>query len=188
MKTRADYIMVIEGGLSQALCNAIISEFENDAWLDAPVWRNGALTRDDNSRKVETLFMSREDVIAKNQGIRTELDAVVFSAVSSAVSKYNQEHGPVEVSKDSGYELLRYNMGGLFAEHTDVYDGAPRVISCSISLNDDFEGGEWSFFGGEVKFKPKKGSIVVFPSNFMFPHEIKTVTAGVRRSIVTWLS
>ena len=32
-----------------------------------------------------------------------------------------------------------------------------------------------------------KGSAVVFPSNFMFPHEVEKVTSGVRYSIMTWI-
>jgi len=37
------------------------------------------------------------------------------------------------------------------------------------------------------KFEPKKSSALIFPSNFMFPHEAKVVTKGTRWSIVTWL-
>jgi len=35
--------------------------------------------------------------------------------------------------------------------------------------------------------KPKKGSVIIFPSNFMFPHYVKKVTKGERYSIITWL-
>ena len=40
----------------------------------------------------------------------------------------------------------------------------------------------------EVKsLKLVKGSIVFFPSNFMYPHTIKPITKGQRYSIVSWL-
>ena len=32
-----------------------------------------------------------------------------------------------------------------------------------------------------------KGSIVFFPSNFMYPHGIQPITKGTRYSIVSWL-
>jgi predicted 2-oxoglutarate/Fe(II)-dependent dioxygenase YbiX len=62
----------------------------------------------------------------------------------------------------------------------------PRSVSCSFALNDDYEGGEFAFFDRELKYKLKKGSILLFPSSFMYPHEIMPVTKGTRYSIVTW--
>ena len=37
------------------------------------------------------------------------------------------------------------------------------------------------------KCKLKKGSIVFFPSNFMYPLGIEPITEGTRYSIVAWL-
>ena len=34
--------------------------------------------------------------------------------------------------------------------------------------------------------KLKKGDAIMFPSNFMYPHEIMPVTQGTRYSIITW--
>ena len=39
----------------------------------------------------------------------------------------------------------------------------------------------------ENEYKTVKGSAIVFPSNFMFPHAVKKVEKGTRYSIVTWL-
>ena len=47
------------------------------------------------------------------------------------------------------------------------------------------EGGD--FYVASERFSPKKGSAIIFPSNFMFPHEAEVVTKGTRWSIVTWL-
>lgn len=46
--------------------------------------------------------------------------------------------------------------------------------------------GEFAFFDREIIIKGSKGSIVMFPSNFMFPHEIMPVISGIRYSIITW--
>jgi predicted 2-oxoglutarate/Fe(II)-dependent dioxygenase YbiX len=53
-------------------------------------------------------------------------------------------------------------------------------------LNDEYEGGEFAFFDREIIIRGGKGSIVMFPSNFMFPHEVMPVTSGTRYSIITW--
>jgi predicted 2-oxoglutarate/Fe(II)-dependent dioxygenase YbiX len=53
-------------------------------------------------------------------------------------------------------------------------------------LNDNFEGGEFSFFDEDLRYKIPKGAALMFPSNFMYPHQIMPVTKGVRYSIITW--
>jgi predicted 2-oxoglutarate/Fe(II)-dependent dioxygenase YbiX len=60
------------------------------------------------------------------------------------------------------------------------------IISLSITFNDDYEGGNFSFFDGEHVIKTKAGSVLMFPSNFMYPHAITPITRGTRYSMVTW--
>ena len=62
--------------------------------------------------------------------------------------------------------------------------GYPQV-SVLLYLNEDYEGGE--FFVSKEMFEPNKGSAIIFPSNFMYPHEAKAVTKGTRWSIISWL-
>ena len=50
---------------------------------------------------------------------------------------------------------------------------------------DNYKGGEFIVAGN--KYETKIGSGIIFPSNFMFPHEVKKITHGERWSIVTWL-
>jgi hypothetical protein len=47
-----------------------------------------------------------------------------------------------------------------------------------IYLNDNYEGGELLFPLQNFKTKPKKGSTVIFPCNFAFPHVSQPVTSG----------
>ena len=63
--------------------------------------------------------------------------------------------------------------------------GAP-VLSIIGILNDDYEGGELIMFE-DKKINTKKGDLIIFPSNFLYPHEITPVTKGVRYSYVSWV-
>ena len=54
-------------------------------------------------------------------------------------------------------------------------------------LNDKYDGGDFSFFDGEHVVKKKTGSVVVFTSNFCFPHAVTPVTNGDRHAIITWI-
>jgi predicted 2-oxoglutarate/Fe(II)-dependent dioxygenase YbiX len=59
------------------------------------------------------------------------------------------------------------------------------VLSIVGLLNDDFEGGEFIMWGDEV-IPMSAGSVLVFPSNFMYPHRVNPVTKGTRYSFVSW--
>jgi len=88
-------------------------------------------------------------------------------------------------------DLLKYSVGDHYKVHTDQFATAPRQLSIIMNLNDDYEGGELIFTDqkqNEIKtYNLGKGSIVFFPSNFMYPHSIKPITKGTRYSIVAWL-
>ena len=88
-------------------------------------------------------------------------------------------------------DLLKYTPGGKYNVHTDHYSTTRRVLSVIINLNDNYEGGDLIFTDQKEKeikrLKLDKGSIVFFPSNFIYPHSIEPITKGTRYSIVAWL-
>jgi predicted 2-oxoglutarate/Fe(II)-dependent dioxygenase YbiX len=188
MKNINDYILVFEDIINPALCDAVLSEFSNEEeWVKTTVGGGGSSTRvDDKIRTAETVVISYPHVIAKNAEVRTNLDKSIFDSAELAIKKYNEKFPLALIEEDSGYELLRYKKGQFYTQHTDSFKNRPRAVSCSFVLNDDYEGGEFAFFDRELKYKPKKGSCIMFPSNFMYPHEILPVTSGTRYSIITW--
>ena len=88
-------------------------------------------------------------------------------------------------------DLLKYSPGGKYEIHTDHFTTSTRALSVIINLNDNYEGGDLVFTDQKEKeikrLKLGKGSIVFFPSNFMYPHGIQPITKGTRYSIVAWL-
>ena len=94
-------------------------------------------------------------------------------------------------NKINQIDLLKYSVGGKYEVHTDHFTTNVRSLSVIINLNEGYEGGDLIFTDQkkiEVKrIKLGKGSIVFFPSNFMYPHSIAPITKGVRYSIVSWL-
>ena len=62
-----------------------------------------------------------------------------------------------------------------------------------INLNENYEGGDVVFYDPtdskkEIKrVRCKKGTIIFFPSNYLFPHSIEPITKGTRYSLVSWL-
>jgi len=96
-----------------------------------------------------------------------------------------------EVSKTTDFRISRYGKNGFMSNHVDNIHhshgqqwGYPQV-SALLYLNDDYEGGDFVVSG--KKFKTEKGSALIFPSNFVYPHEVEKIVKGTRFSIVTWL-
>jgi hypothetical protein len=183
MKNISDYILVFDNIVAPTLCDNILNEFSDEEWQKTVV---GDGRIDDKIRTSETVILSYPHVIEKNFDIRSNLDKVIFSSAGLAIKKYNEKFPLAHIEEDSGYELLRYKEGQFYTQHTDSFKARPRSVSCSFILNDDYEGGEFAFFNRELKYKLKKGSCIMFPSNFMYPHEIMPVTSGTRYSIITW--
>ena len=95
----------------------------------------------------------------------------------------------------SGYSELRFNKYDettqmkLHCDHIhSMFDGnrkgipALSILGC---LNDDYEGGELIFWD-DTEIELKGGSLLIFPSNFLYPHEVKPVKKGSRYSYVSW--
>lgn len=184
MKNINDYIVVFEDVITHNLCDAVLSEFSNEEEWQKTFVGNGQIN--ENIRSAETIIISYPHVIEKNFKVRAKLDKYVFASANFVINKYNKKFPEAKIEEDSGYELLRYKEGQFYIQHTDSFKARPRAVSCSFALNDDYEGGEFTFFDRELKYKLPKGSAIMFPSNFMYPHEIMPVTRGVRYSIITW--
>ena len=183
MKNINEYIVVFEDIVPYDLCDALLQEYANsNEWIDTNT--KGGIRKD--IRSAMTILMSKDQVIFVNENTRKNLDKEVYESAGLAIKKYNEKFNEAHIEEDSGYELLRYETGQFYTQHTDSFKAAPRAVSCSFGLNDDYEGGEFAFFNREIKIKVPKGAAVMFPSNFMYPHEILPVTKGTRYSIVTW--
>jgi|DEB0MinimDraft_6_1074348.scaffolds.fasta_scaffold71897_2 Rps23 Pro-64 3,4-dihydroxylase Tpa1-like proline 4-hydroxylase len=104
-----------------------------------------------------------------------------------------QKHFKVKASLSGLTDItfLRYQNGGHYKTHTDHCKNAPRTLSIIYLLNNDYEGGELIFKlpdGKDEIFKIEKkpNRVVIWPSNFLYPHQVTPVTKGLRYSIVSW--
>ena len=180
-----NFILVLDGVFTPQLCDAILEEYAScDDWVDTVI--GGGADVDKTIRNCSAIGMSYSSIIGKNQNTRTALDKYMHASVSEIIAKYTKNFPNCVIQQDSGYELLKYTEGQFYIQHTDSFKERQRAVSCSISLNDDYEGGEFAFFDRELKYKLSKGSAILFPSNFMYPHEIMPVTKGTRYSVITW--
>jgi hypothetical protein len=76
-----------------------------------------------------------------------------------------------------------------FHEHSDAWDvaSATRQISVIAYLNDVVEGGETVFTGFPRSQRCEKGTILLFPSSFLFHHLARPPESGPKIVVVSWI-
>ena len=106
-----------------------------------------------------------------------EVDPVAWNFNSPAICMYNTNAG---VNEDIA---MHYHTD--FQQEKKDAPGYKPYITCTMYLNDDYEGGELSFkilkddgTADEVVYKPKAGDIVVFPSRPPYYHSVLLTTKG----------
>jgi len=91
---------------------------------------------------------------------------------------------------DSLQYTIYYGDGGHYDWHADLGPGiSNRKLSVVLQLSDpsEYEGGDLEMNpGGQILTVPKKLGLICFFPSFLL-HRVKPLTAGVRRSLVTWL-
>lgn len=100
----------------------------------------------------------------------------------------------IKESTHDGYffeplQCTKYDESDYYRWHTDQGSDPKticRLISFVLYLNDEFEGGYTEF--PFDKYKGKPGEVIIFPSNFLFPHCGQKITSGTKRIITTWLN
>lgn len=88
-------------------------------------------------------------------------------------------------SREKTMHLLKYEDDGYLPAHQDQ-GVSTRVLSVLLYLNNDYEGGEITFQNSNITIKPEPGSILFFPSNFLYVHEVAPITKGPRYALPNW--
>jgi len=117
----------------------------------------------------------------------------IYDEIFDFYPTYKMRFPRLEAMRINQIDLLKYTTGGKYLYHTDASDFNTRSLSVIINLNEGYDGGDLVFahqyLNEEMKrVTLKEGSIVFFPSNFLYPHTIEPIKNGTRYSIVAWLS
>jgi len=113
----------------------------------------------------------------------------IFGGIQEAYNHYSTElypHASQNIKSTEGLlSILKYGKTGYLPEHQDQ-GVSSRVLSTVAYLNDNYVGGEIYFPQVDVEIKPEAGSVIFFPSNFVFSHTVKPITDGFRYAVPQW--
>ena len=180
-----DHILFYPNHTPKSLCNSIIDFYKKNAkWSESKF-----ATHEDISPKSKSRVKMDEYWISQGNEYYDELNA----EFTRAVRLYCEKFPKVIPERLTPFRLNHYPQDGFMTKHIDNIHhshgqkyGFPHITSL-IFLNDDYEGGQFELCDGEFIPNVTQGSVVVFPSNFMYAHEVKKVVRGNRYSVMTWI-
>lgn len=120
-------------------------------------------------------------VVSKNMPIEILdiLEKVFKIAHKRCIDVYDVQLDPFHKEQ---IPLIRFEKDYSMNEHADTAGDFAAIYY----INDDYEGGEINFMDHNLKIKPKANSLVTFPSNSDYWHEVLINTGKERYSSHLW--
>ena len=191
MKKNLDfYVKKIPNFLDKKFCNDVIVNIENLNWQQHIF----------NYFDVEKNEFREKNVSGEQEldivNINSELTEIIMKKLWFEMDNYIKYYNFKWFDGWRGYTNIRFNRyekNKKMAEHCDhiqsIFDGTIKgipILSMLGILNDNYKGGEFIMFENKV-IKLKQGDLLIFPSNFLFPHKVEPVLEGIRYSFISWV-
>lgn len=174
---------VWSGALSEAECDMIVDRAQTYPEEEATVGFSDTL---------------RSDLAYRTSSIRWLSachETVIVNRLLQFVHSSNRTNFGVDIAAPFELQFTEYRATnkGHYDWHQDVWLESPRPFARKLSVvvqlshPDDYEGGEFEFFGLQSPGATfaVRGSVLIFPSYLQ--HRVLPVTNGLRRSLVTWI-
>lgn len=177
-----DLIQVYENALDSDICDFLIELFDGQTQLHERL-ENDSRPNFTQVNLTENCEISRDVKLIHNEVIKN-----AFSYRDKYYEFIDKRVFP-ESHAFEQFRIKKYNPGGtdMFDTHVDVqdYDSARRYLAYLWYLNDVDEGGKTVFNG--MSITPKKGTLVMFPPLWMFPHKGEPPLSGSKYILTGYL-
>ena len=186
------YLKKYDGLLSNNECDQIVKEIEKETWIKHSFYSSSDKNSQSYSYDFDNLF---------DEEMRLESSKILNRRIYRCFHQYISDlKNPffTTLNRSSKVRYNCYSEGTAMKPHIDhiftLYmdndqqevNGIP-ILSMVGALNDDYEGGEFVMWQERIIPIPK-GSVIIFPSNFLYSHHVEFVKKGKRHSFVSWAS
>jgi len=181
----------INGLVPKNLCQKLIETFEKYSELSGP---EQSYKYKDKKIKLDNFkCLNLSQINNPNKEILYTLnEAKKYMAIMIAnyvlyikTKKISPDFSDELICLTDNIRILKYGVGQCIEDHSDI-DGNIRA-SCTLNLNEDYEGGEFRFFNGLIKESFKTGDAMLFTAEPVWIHGTEPVTKGTRYSINCFL-
>lgn len=185
--------MVIDDIMPQHVVDDLIKEYEA-----SNVWMNYVTGKSGGENPGTHILISHPSVI-QNSPERIRLLKEIQTYIAEGFDQYHKKYSGRDRGENNlmikqlvGLRIIRYETGQSLDKHTDRYTEPGTnneiwpVVTFTLTLNDNYTGGELDLLEGDHVYKPTARQCIFFPSNFMYPHAVYPVKSGTRYSLVGW--
>lgn len=184
-KNIESYVRMYDGFLDKPFCERTVALLQNEQWQRHEYYD---VKTDQTKSYEDDLFVSNGKTLTETEHIEKNIWFVLQRYITDLQLSWFLGW--------NGYLPIRYNQYRVNTRmriHCDhihsMFDGNRKgipILSIVGALNEDYEGGEFVFWN-DRPLKIPTGSVIVFPSNFLYPHEVLPVTKGTRNTYVSWV-
>ncbi len=177
-----DFIHVYENSLEENICDFLVSLFEQIPDKHERYDNSGA------PNFTQFNLTEHRDLSPEVSQVHNHIIKKIFKHRDEYYEFVDARVFPQTHSLEQ-FRIKRYNSGGedRFDTHVDVSDhsSARRFLSFMWYLNDVETGGETIF--KELTIQPKKGTVLIFPPLWMFPHRGNPPISGPKYIMSAYL-
>ena len=185
----SEHILHLPAFIDRNQCLSVMNSLDNLERDDSAPYTDGLLNDD-----ADTYF---DPNIKYIDNVRDRIFIDGLKEYASKIRSFNWSYYDTKSFHCSEMIIRRYNEGSEFKYHHDDIIGEifphwflrrQNILTCNFYFSDaeDYEGGDLVFTCGKT-FHPSMGDIIIFPSNWMFYHEVQRITKGKRYSGTVWL-
>jgi hypothetical protein len=166
-----DLIVEFPNFISDERCEQMIEWFESniDLQLDGAV--SGNLNGRNDNYVIPDFKKAKQSNPLPDHPISHLMTNIIFDSYKHY---YEMRPAPVQNVCIRDYSIRVYEKNtGYFKQHVDQSAGGTvkRLFAIIMYLNDVHEGGETEFPHYDIKVKPEKGKVLIFPCSYLFPHQ-----------------
>ncbi len=186
----SDYICIYDnvfGNRKNDILNRVIAK-------NVFPFKSAAVFGENSNQVIDKKIRDTETFALDN--INTESNTIIHytnlfcSCLHHYVQIYAKDTGTTLDCTVTDMQVLKYKVGGFYRQHIDSGHFSPRTLSFIYLVNDNYEGGELIMELPKIKetipIEVKKDRLIVWPSNFMYPHRVNPVKKGIKYSVVAW--
>ena len=186
-----NFIGVFENAIEEEWCDQVIN------WYNHIEKTQPNLIQDRQSDDKTSPTYKKNNFIylnahVNNPEVEKLRDHFMDILINKVFSEYDKKHHissfselvaeVIKVQKtkfEEGYHVWHYENNG--------YPVADRVLVYMVYLNDVLEGGETEFLYQRRRIKPKKGTIMLFPTSFTHTHRGNPPLSNYKYAITGWV-
>ncbi|MBK46313.1 MAG: 2OG-Fe(II) oxygenase [Gammaproteobacteria bacterium] len=178
------FIFEFTNSLDNVICDDMVSRFESSS-EDHYRGRVGQNFIENTEVKKST------DMVISGKEDWKDVDEKLFMSLSKALSSVKKQYDFFnDPFKDIGYAIQRTEPGEFFNWHIDSgsHQFSDRQLVAIWYLNDvEGPGGETEFINQNIKIKPEKGKLILFPPFWTHEHRGVKLQKGIKYIATTWI-